>query len=103
MIKIFFTEKFNDVVTVLRVMSVSILFIALNNVYGTNYMLIKGFEKQLRQITTICSIIGFFIALPLIYYFSYLGAAIVITMTRGMLGVVIMVYSRIQIKNSNNC
>lgn len=82
MIKIFFTEKFNDVVTVLRVMSVSILFIALNNVYGTNYMLIKGFEKQLRQITTISSIIGFFIALPLIYYFSYLDTAIVITMTR---------------------
>lgn len=103
LIKIFFTEEFNDAVTVLRIMSVSILFMALNNVYGTNYMLIKGFEKQLRQITTICSIIGIFIALPLIYYFSYLGAAIVITMTRGMLGVVIMVYSKIQMKNSNNC
>lgn len=103
LIKIFFTEEFNDAVTVLRIMSVSILFMALNNVYGTNYMLIKGFEKQLRQIATICSIIGIFIALPLIYYFSYLGAAIVITMTRGMLGIVIMIYSRIQIKNSNNC
>ncbi len=89
-IKLFFTEEFYSSVVVLRIMSISILFLSLSNVYGTNYMIIKGYERELRNITFVCSLIGFAISFPLIYLFDYIGAAITITLTRGILGISIM-------------
>ena len=98
-IKFFYTEEFNDSILVLRIMSVSILFVALSGIYGTNYMIIKGYEKKLRNITFINSIIGFAMAFPLVYYFDFIGAALNITLTRCFLGVSIMWFSRRLIKN----
>lgn len=92
LIELFFTEEFTDSTIVLQIMSVSIFFMALNNIYGTNYMLIQGLEKELRKITTLCSIIGFLLSFPLIYFFEYVGAAVIITITRGLLGICTMVY-----------
>src|SRR5690554_3724711 len=89
-IKIFFTDEFYNSITVLRIMSISIIFLALSSVYGTNYMIIQGYEKQLRNITFICSLIGFIISFPLIYFFDYIGAALTITFTRAILGFSIM-------------
>jgi PST family polysaccharide transporter len=85
-IKLFFTEEFIPAITVLRIMSISILFLSLSSVYGTNYMIIQGFEKQLRNITFFSSLIGLIISFPLIYFFDYIGAAITIVVTRGILG-----------------
>lgn len=93
-IKLFFTEEFYNAITVLRIMSISIFFLSLSNVYGTNYMIIQGYEKQLRNITFISSIIGFVISFPLIYYFDYIGAAVTITLTRGFLGLMIAYFAR---------
>ena len=90
LINIFFTEEFSDAVIVLRIMSISILFLSLSNVYGTNYMILAGYERQLRNVTSIVSIIGFVLSFPLIYYWNYIGAAITITLTRGILGISIM-------------
>ena len=93
-IKLFFTEEFYNAITVLRIMSISIFFLSLSNVYGTNYMIIQGYEKQLRNITFISSIFGFVISFPLIYYFDYIGAAVTITLTRGFLGLMIAYFAR---------
>ena len=49
-------------------------------------MIVQAYERELRKITVKTSIIGFLIAIPLVYYFSYIGAAIVITASRGILG-----------------
>ena len=99
LIKLFFTEEFYNAVTVLRLMSISIFFLSLSNVYGTNYMIIQGFEKQLRNITFVSSLIGFAISFPLIYFFDYIGAALTITITRGILGIIIA-YRAIEIKRN---
>lgn len=99
-IKIFFTEEFFNAITVLRIMSISILFLTLSSVYGTNYMIIQGFEKQLRNITFVSSLIGFAISFPLIYFFDYIGAALTITITRGILGFTIM-YTARKLKNNS--
>ena len=72
------------------ILSISILFLSLSNVYGTNYMIISGHEKKLRNITAVSSVIGFLISFPLIYYWDFVGAAITITLTRGILGIGIM-------------
>lgn len=93
-IKFFFTEEFYNAITVLKIMSISILFLSLSNVYGTNYMIIQGYEKQLRNITFVCSLIGFAISFPLIYFFDYIGAAITIVFTRGLLGLTIAHFAR---------
>ncbi len=101
LINLFFTPEFNDAILVLRIMSFSILFLTLSNVYGTNFMIIQGYERQLRNITFVSSIIGFILSLPLIYFFDYIGAAITVTLTRGILGSSIM-WKFYKIKNKLN-
>ena len=93
-IRLFYTVDFEQAIIVLQIMSVSIIFLSLNNIYGTNYMIIEGRERELRNITTICSIVGFIASFPLIYYWGYIGAAITITLTRGLLGIAITINAK---------
>lgn len=98
-IRLFFTVEFLNSIAVLRILSVSIIFLALINIYGTNFLIIQKYEKELRNITILSSIIGFLCAWPLIYYYSYFGAAITITITRGIMAFFITIKA-IQIKKS---
>lgn len=98
LIKLFFTEEFYDAIIVLRIMSLSIVFLALSNIYGTNYMIIQGYEKELRNITFVSSIIGFALSFVLIKNFDFIGAAITIALTRAIMGLSI-VFSVLKIKN----
>jgi PST family polysaccharide transporter len=90
LVKIFYTPEFSDGILVLRVMACSVLFLTISSVYGTNYLIVQGYEKQLRKITMVVSLMGFSMSIPLIYYFHFVGAAITITLTRGILGLSIM-------------
>lgn len=90
LIKLFFIEEFYQAIHVLQIMSISIVFLALSNTYGTNYMIIKGYEKDLRNLTFCISLIGFTMSFPLIYFYDFIGAAFTITLTRGLLGISIM-------------
>jgi len=89
-IKIFFTPEFYSAIPVLQIIAFSLIFQTLISTYGLNYMIIHGFERSLRNITVVCSIIGFVFSFPLIYFYNYLGAAILITGTRVLLGFCIM-------------
>lgn len=89
-IKIFFTPEFYQAIIVLQIMACSLIFLALSNTYGVNYMLIHGYEKSLRNITIVASLVGFISCFPLIYYYSFIGAAITVTFTRVILGLSIM-------------
>lgn len=93
-IKLFFTEEFYKAIPVLQIMSVSIVFLALSNAYGVNYMIIQGYEKELRNITFLISLVGFTLSFPLIYFYDFIGAALTITLTRGVLGSIIMYRAR---------
>lgn len=93
-IKIFFTKDFYEAVIVLRISSFSIFLVALSRVYGTNYLIIAGYEKSLRNITFICSLIGFSISIPLVYHYDYIGAAMTLTITQAILGFSIMFKAR---------
>lgn len=96
LIHTFFTPEFDGAIYVLRIMAVSVIFLSLNDIYGTNYMVLRGYEKQLRNITVISSLIGFAMAFPCILYWGYIGAAVTITVTRGLMGVLTMLYIRIK-------
>lgn len=90
LVGLFFTNEFADSILILRITSFSIFFLALSNVYGTNYLIIAGYERQLRNTTAIVSIIGFAISFPFIYFWGFIGAAITVTLTRALLGTSIM-------------
>lgn len=94
-IKVFFTEEFIDSITVLRILSLSFIGLALNNTYGTNFLIAQHYEKELRKITVRTSLIAFVISIPLVYYYSYIGAALALTFTRCLLGC----QSYIKVKN----
>lgn len=89
-IKIFFTPEFYQSIVVLQIIACSLVFLALSNTYGVNYMIIHGYEKSLRNITIVSSLMGFTLCFPLIYFYSFLGAAITVALTRAILGLSIM-------------
>ena len=93
-IKIFFTPEFNDSILVMRIMSLSVLFLVMNRTYGSNYLILKGKDRLVRNITLSVSLIGFVSAYPLIRFLGFWGAAINVTMTRGLLGVIMMIYAK---------
>lgn len=94
LIKIFFSIEFLNAVPVLRLMAISIFFLVMSDVYGTNYLIISGHSKIIRNITIVVSLIGLVISIPLVYFYSYIGAAFTIMAVRCLLGILSYIYSR---------
>lgn len=94
LIHLFFTPEFEESILVLQILAISIIFVGLYNSFGINYLLLVGKERELRNISLCCSCLGFAISFPLMYYFSYIGAAIMIATTRILLGISAYVYSK---------
>lgn len=92
-IKIFFTQEFLNSIIVLRIYSISIIFTAIYYIYGFNYLVVIGKEKLMRNINIKVSIFGFIISFPLIYYFDYIGAALVYLITTCIMGSLFMFYT----------
>ena len=86
-IKIILGSEFEKSVIVMQILSVSIIFLAMSYTYGTNYLIISHRERQLRNLTFISSLIGMCVSIPLVYYFTYIGAAITVLVCRSLLGV----------------
>lgn len=86
-IKIMLGDKFEKSVVVMQILSFSVVFLAMGYTYGTNFLIINHKEKPLRNLTFISSIVGMCVSVPLVYYFSYIGAAVTVLLCRGLLGV----------------
>ena len=86
-IRIMLGEEFEKSVFVMQILSFSVIFLAMSYTYGTNYLIIHHKEKPLRNLTFVSSIIGMCISIPLVYYFTYIGAALTVCLCRGMLGI----------------
>lgn len=97
-IHVFLTPEFEASIIVLRIMSLSIFFMALGTVYCVNFLFVKGFDKEARNITIIASIIGFVLAYPMIKWFGFIGAAVNVTLTRAIMGVLYTIYAKKHIK-----
>ena len=72
---------------------VSLIFLMIDSVFGINFLLVKGYDKILRNITIVSSIIGFVLAFPLVKYYEAIGVAVVYTFTSCLIGVGTMVYA----------
>lgn len=86
-IKIMLGDEFEKSVVVMQILSFSVVFLAMGYTYGTNFLIINHKERPLRNLTFISSIIGMCVSVPLVYYFSYIGAAVTVLLCRGLLGV----------------
>lgn len=86
-IKIMLGDEFEKSVIVMQILSFSVVFLAMEYTYGTNFLIIHHEERALRNMTFVCSLFGICAALPLVYYFTYIGAAITVLLCRGLLGI----------------
>jgi len=87
LVKTFLTPEFSDSVWILRIRAISMIFYAISNAYGKNYILIKHQDKLLRQISVRCSIVGFVIAWPMVYYLGYIGASLTVTISISLIAI----------------
>lgn len=87
LIRIFFSERFEDAVGVMKIFAVYPFVLSLLDVYGKNYLIILRKEKILRNITLVCSLIGFCVAWPLVYYCGYTGAAVTVVSIAALNGI----------------
>lgn len=94
----FLSDEFADAVTVMRIMAISPIFLFLMNTYGTNYLVVVGKERILRNIIIVCSIIGFALTWPLTTQYGYIGAAITVTSIWGIRGVTTYIYAKREMK-----
>ena len=93
-------DEFENSVIVMQILSFSVVFLAMSYTYGTNYLIINHKEKPLRNLTFVSSIVGMCVSIPLVYYFSYIGAAITVLFCRGLLGIGADVF--VKYMNNNN-
>lgn len=93
-IRILLSPEFYDSIVVLRILAVSMIFMTLSNTYGTNYLIICHRDKELRNITIICSLVGLFLAYPLVRIYSYIGAALTVFISRFLLGTITYIYAK---------
>lgn len=86
-IRIMLGDEFENSVIVMQILSFSIVFLAMDYTYGTNFLIIHHEERPLRNMTFVCSLLGMCVAFPLVYYYTYIGAAITVLLCRGLLGI----------------
>ena len=97
-VKVMLGPDFMDSIIVLRILSVSLFFIALSNSYGTNYLIIVHRERDLRRITVFSSKIGMLIAFPLVNHYSYIGVALTLLISRALIGTLAFICAKMSKK-----
>jgi len=86
LVRTFLSHEFADSVIVLRICALSVFFVTLSTTYGANYLIISHNERFCRNITVVASLIAFAVSLPLIYYWTWLGAAFTMFIGRFLMG-----------------
>ena len=89
-IRIFYIPDFYEAINILRVLSITIFFMSIRNAYGTHYMILKGYEKELWYLSFGTSMIGFVLAFPLISFFDFWGAVINIFFIKGIMALAVV-------------
>lgn len=95
LIRIFLTDEFADSVGVLRIRALSLIFLAIANTYGKNFLIIHHKETIMRKVTMYCCLIGFAIAWPLVYKYSYIGASLTVIISIALLAISYYIVAKI--------
>ena len=87
----FYPSEFNDGVTIMRILTVGVLFSGISGALSSNYLILRKQEKIVRNINFFILILGSGLYILFLHFFGLLGAAIgslVITIIRFSLLVV---------------
>jgi len=71
---------------VLIILTVGIIGFVLYDIFGLNFFIVRRQDKLVMRSTIYSSILGFITALPLIYFFGIIGAALNLTFSRFLMG-----------------
>lgn len=93
-VDVFLTSEFKDAVTVMRIFAITPIFLFMMNTYGTNYLVLIGKENVLRNIIGGVSIFGFALTWWLTPTYSYIGAALTVTIVWGIRGILTIIYAK---------
>ncbi len=103
-VRLFLSPEFGPSVQVIRILSFCPFFLFLANAYGTNYLVLIGKERALRNIYVVCSLVGFALAWLLVPRYGLLGVATLLLVVRAMIGVsMYCVAKRFQMKEEESC
>ena len=86
LIELLFDDNMDTSIVILKILSLSLLFIAFINVFGTNTLILKKRDKLVRNIILIYSFFGFIIGFILVPLYGSIGAAITLVGIRGLIG-----------------
>lgn len=93
-VSIMFGEGYEQASEVIKIMSISPVFISLMNIYGTNFLVLKNKESLLMKIIIFCSLVGALITALFIYLWGYAGAAYSITLVWAIRGFLTMFFAK---------
>jgi PST family polysaccharide transporter len=82
----FLNITYENALLVLCILSFGILGIGMNDIFGTNYFIIKRADKLVMYNTIIASVLGLIFSFPLVYFFGIIGAALNLTFSRLLMG-----------------
>lgn len=99
LVDILLSPEFSESVIPIRILSISLIFYVMSSAYGSCDLIINKRERVLRQLTVLCSVIGLIIAVPLIYFYSYVGVALTVAISRALLGLSSMWISKTNIND----
>ena len=101
LVNLFYTPEFYDAITIIRIMSLYVVFMAAVDVYGINFLIARKYDKIVRNITILSSLIGFVLTFPFVIYLSYYGVALIVMISGGIMAFM-MIYKYINIINKSN-
>ena len=87
MVDLFFSSEFSSATLILRILSVSLPFWMMVNVYGTNYLIVVGEEQRYGRIITSVSLFGAALALGLVKWRHAVGVAMLILIVRMVMAI----------------
>lgn len=87
LVNIMLSPEFYSSISVIRIKAIGLFFNCICSIYGTNYLIIKHKERTVRKITVYCSIAGFIMSWPLVYFYSYIGASLTVTLSLALLAI----------------
>lgn len=76
LVRLLYATEFAPSIKLLRILSVSVLFLGISSAYGVNHLLLIGKEKQVRNITFCVTVAGLFVLIALIQWLDETGAAL---------------------------
>lgn len=82
----------NDSSWIFIILAVGVFFIAIYSVYSTNFLITRGYDKIVMNITVFVSVIGLIFAYPLINFFGMVGGALNIAISQILMGIAAYFY-----------